>query len=203
MPRTKQQFDEIRSATKEKIIAAGLQVFAYRGLAATSIQDIASLAGISIGLMYHYYKSKEELFTDLVDMTLQAAAESTERMFNSDLSPADQISTFSKEVIDSIAENDEMSKMYLLMIHHTLAVEAPEKKLAMRAKGFAPLDHVKRSILAGQALGEVRSGDPDEMVVLYFSAIQGLAISRLTMGDRFVSPSPDLLNRLLLNPTAG
>jgi hypothetical protein len=36
------------------------------------------------------------------------------------------------------------------------------------------------------------------MVVMYLAAIQGLAIAKLTMGDRFVLPSPDLLNGLLL-----
>jgi AcrR family transcriptional regulator len=62
LPRTEQQYDAMRSATKEKIKAAGLQLFAYKGLAATSIQDIASLADISVGLMYHYYKSKEDVY---------------------------------------------------------------------------------------------------------------------------------------------
>lgn len=57
---------------------------------------------------------------------------------------------------------------------------------------------MKRTISEGQALGEIKPGDPDEMAVTYFAAVQGLAIYRLTMGDRFVLPSPDLLNGLLL-----
>jgi hypothetical protein len=60
---------------------------------------------------------------------------------------------------------------------------------------------VKRTISEGQALGEIKPGDPDELAVIYFAAIQGLAIYKLTMGDRFVSPSPDLLNGLLLKST--
>lgn len=198
MPRNKQQFEAMRSATKEKIITAGLQLFSYKGLAATNIQDIATLAGISTGLMYHYYKSKEELFTELVETIVDSGAESTRLIFNSDSSPAEKIETFSKEVIDSIAESDHLSQFYLLMIHYVLVVDTPEKTSLIREKGLAPLESVKHTIIEGQALGEIKPGDPDEMVVLYFAAIQGLAISKLAMGDGFVLPSPDLLNGLLL-----
>ena len=60
MPRTKEQFNSMRNVTKDKIVEAGLKLFSHKGLAATSINDIASLAGISTGLLYHYYKSKED-----------------------------------------------------------------------------------------------------------------------------------------------
>src|SRR5687768_8058896 len=106
MPRVKEQFDAMRSATKEKITAAGLQLFAYKGLADTSIQEIAKLAGISVGLMYHYYKSKEELFTELVETAVTLAAESTQARFESDQSPTEKIMTFSREVIEDIARSD-------------------------------------------------------------------------------------------------
>lgn len=198
MPRVKEQFDAMRSATKEKIIAAGLQLFAYKGLAATSIQDIAKLAGISVGLMYHYYKSKEDLFNELVEMIVNSASDSTQVIFTSDRSPAEKIKTFSKEVIDSIAEGDQLSQYYLLIIHYILVVRLPEKVSEIQEQGMAPLENVKRTIREGQALGEIKPGDPHEMAVMFFSAIQGLAIAKLTMGDRFVLPAPDLLSGLLL-----
>jgi AcrR family transcriptional regulator len=201
MPRGKQQFDAMRSAAREKISAAGLQLFAYKGLAATSIQEIASLAGISVGLMYHYYKSKEDLFTELVETIVGSAAEATGMMFEADRSPAEKIQMFSRDIVASIAEGEQMSQYYLLMIHYVLVVDLPEKAAQIREKSFAPLESVKRTILAGQKTGEVKPGDPDEMIVLYFAAIQGLSISKLTMGDRFVLPSPDLLSNLLL-PTS-
>lgn len=200
MPRGKQQFDAMRSAAREKIAAAGLQLFAYKGLAATSIQDIASLAGISVGLMYHYYKSKEELFTELVQTAVGSAAESTQAMFASDQSPAAKVRMFSKEIVDDIARSDWMSQLFLLMIHYILVVDLPEKAALIQEKGFAPIENLTRTIIEGQKTGEIAPGNPEEMAVIYFAAIQGLSISKLTMGDRFVVPQPDLLSRLLLSP---
>src|SRR5512145_2889930 len=98
LPRVKQQFDAMRSETKEKIKTAGLQLFAYKGLAATSIQDIATQAGISVGLMYHYYKSKEDLFDELAETAVELASESMQMIFNSDQSPAEKFKIFSRNV---------------------------------------------------------------------------------------------------------
>jgi AcrR family transcriptional regulator len=198
MPRVKQQFDAMRSATKEKILAAGLQIFSHKGLAATSIQEIARQAGISVGLMYHYYKSKEELFTELVETAINLAAESTKARFESDQSPAEKIKGFSNEVIGDIAQNNWMSQVYLLMIHYMLVVDLPKKKSEIRKKGFVPLENLRRTIIEGQQRGEVKRGNPAEMTTLYFATIQGLAISKLTMGNRFILPNPDLLSALLL-----
>jgi AcrR family transcriptional regulator len=203
MPRVKQQFQAMRSATREKILAAGLQIFAHKGLAATSIQEIASQAGISVGLMYHYYRSKEALFTELVETVVNLAAESTQVRFESNLSPAERITGFSNEVMRDIAESNWMSQIYLLMIHYLLAVDLPKKKSKIRKQGFVPLENLKRTIIEGQQRGEIKPGDPLEMATLYFAAIQGLAISKLTMGDRFILPNPDLLSALLLSTATG
>jgi len=46
--------------------AAGL--FAEKGYAGTSAREIAERAGVAVGLMYHYYKSKEDVYNGLVEV---------------------------------------------------------------------------------------------------------------------------------------
>ena len=65
-PRTPDQFHEIRDTTKQKIVDAALELFAEAGFHTTSISQIASKAGISKGLMYNYFESKEELLKEIV-----------------------------------------------------------------------------------------------------------------------------------------
>jgi AcrR family transcriptional regulator len=60
-PRTKEQFDEIRTGSKARIMQAALEVFSEEGFDKASISKIAGRAGVSKGLMYNYFKSKEEL----------------------------------------------------------------------------------------------------------------------------------------------
>ncbi len=49
------------SQTQERILDAALEGFARDGAAATSIRDVASAAGVSPGLVQHYFPSKSAL----------------------------------------------------------------------------------------------------------------------------------------------
>lgn len=66
MPRTKEQFEEIRKSSRQKILDAALEVFAKEGYHSSTVGKIAKTAGISQGLLYNYFKSKEELLHELM-----------------------------------------------------------------------------------------------------------------------------------------
>ncbi|MDR1758482.1 MAG: TetR/AcrR family transcriptional regulator [Bacteroidales bacterium] len=67
MPRTKEQYEKIRSEKRALIKEKALLLFAEKGFDATSISDIARAAGISKGLMYNYFTSKEDLLQAVWD----------------------------------------------------------------------------------------------------------------------------------------
>src|SRR5215204_1919439 len=46
--------------TRERILEAALELFAERGYEATTMRDVAREAGVSLGLAYRYFASKEE-----------------------------------------------------------------------------------------------------------------------------------------------
>lgn len=64
-PRTQQQFAEIREERKAQILEAALHVFAEDGYHNSSVSAIAKKAGISKGLLYNYFHSKEEVLRSL------------------------------------------------------------------------------------------------------------------------------------------
>lgn len=66
MPRTPEQFKEIREGKKQLIMDVALELFASSGYHGTSISAIAKSAGISKGLLYNYFESKEELLIELL-----------------------------------------------------------------------------------------------------------------------------------------
>jgi AcrR family transcriptional regulator len=61
MPKTKEQNEIIRNDKRELIRSIALSLFASKGYADTSIDTIAREAGISKGLLYHYFENKEHL----------------------------------------------------------------------------------------------------------------------------------------------
>ena len=75
----------------EEILEAAIAEFATRGYAETRLEDVASRAGISKGLVYVYFRTKEELFkaavrtllvprVEALRKQLEASAESSEAL---------------------------------------------------------------------------------------------------------------------------
>lgn len=66
MPRTEEQYKDIREQKRALIKATAMEMFAEKGFAGTSISSIAKKAGISKGLMYNYFTNKEDLIKTII-----------------------------------------------------------------------------------------------------------------------------------------
>jgi AcrR family transcriptional regulator len=65
-PRTPKQFEDMREEKRTLIMDVALEHFANNGYFNTTITHIAKHAGISKGLIYNYFKSKEELLSEII-----------------------------------------------------------------------------------------------------------------------------------------
>jgi len=68
--RPKPRWQRRKDARPEEIIGAALEVFADRGFAATTLEDIARKAGVTKGTIYLYFENKEALFKALIRGTI-------------------------------------------------------------------------------------------------------------------------------------
>lgn len=55
-----------KEARPAELTAAALDLFVEKGYAATRLEDVAAVAGVSKGTLYLYFESKEELFKAVV-----------------------------------------------------------------------------------------------------------------------------------------
>ncbi len=69
-PRKPSQFKEIREEKRSLIMDTALEHFAKEGFHSTTINHIAKHAGISKGLMYNYFSSKDELLAEIIDRSV-------------------------------------------------------------------------------------------------------------------------------------
>jgi AcrR family transcriptional regulator len=51
---------------REKLLETALALFAEHGFEGTTIKELSERAGVSMGLMYHYFKNKESLLEAIV-----------------------------------------------------------------------------------------------------------------------------------------
>jgi hypothetical protein len=92
--------------------------------------------------------------------------------------------------------NDRTAQYLVLIAHSLLAGEIPQKLIEQYDKSL--FDQMKNLIRRGQLQGELRSGDPYQMTLLFFSTLHGLATIRLSLKDKFVFPSPEMLIAYLI-----
>jgi AcrR family transcriptional regulator len=71
-PRTSKQNQELREKSREKILTAALDVFAHEGYHASSVSRVAKKAGVSKGLIYNYFESKEQMLEEALQHVNQS-----------------------------------------------------------------------------------------------------------------------------------
>lgn len=197
MPRTKAQFEEMRQATNDKIQEAASYLFAQKGVSGTNVQEIADRAGISIGLLYKHYKTKEELFNELVNMAKTGLAETIKRVLSDD-NPKDILTEITNEIINDYKKGDEFTDY---MIFLTQALISGFKSNALEdliEEDKRLVSAISNLIKRGQKEGVFRGGNPRELSFTYMSTMQGLGIFRNVMKSDFTIPSANILLSFLL-----
>ena len=197
LPRTEEQFEVMRIATRDKIHSSAIKLFAKKGFAATSVKDIAKGAGISIGLMYRHYKKKEDLFYELVTYATKGLERLVER-FQSEESPVELIQQFTLEILNDLDKDDEYAQFHMLM-NQSLTMENQSLQLQNLNKISEELiQQTTRLIEKGQKLGQFREGSPSELALFYFASIQGMTMFKLLKNEQFVTPNIKIVTAFLM-----
>ncbi|MBY0164242.1 TetR/AcrR family transcriptional regulator [Paenibacillus lautus] len=202
MPRTKEQYEEMRNATRQKIQSAGMRLFVQKGFGSTNVQDIADAAGISIGLLYRHYKTKDSLFNELVEFALDGLTQIIQTFEDAD-SPKKLMTQFVDEIYHDMQDGEELANLLILMNQLFFSGAGANRKQAevLEVNGRL-LRSTAALIKKGQESGDFRSGDAHEMAVLFYSALQGLADMKVILKNDFVMPSPSVLTLFLFKEGA-
>ena len=95
--------------TEKKIKAAARKIFRTKGFAATRTRDIAEEAGVNLALLNYYFKSKQDLYNEIMSETLkQFAATIMGTANNPDLSIEERIDRLINNYFDKFIEEPEI-----------------------------------------------------------------------------------------------
>ena len=87
---------------KREILTQAQDLFKQYGLKKTTMDEIAAACGKAKSTLYHYYKSKEEVFNSVIDMELK------------------NLRIIIKEKVDAVKSIKEKIEMYLLIYHQEI-----------------------------------------------------------------------------------
>lgn len=195
-PRSNEAFLKIKQDTKNKIEYSAVTLFAQHGLSVT-VSQIAKHAGVSQGLLYQHYISKEALIYGLVEKAISLSEVYVKDIADKPLPPAEKIRQVSKMMLDMLLDTDsEGTKLFLFMIQFGMNFSKEISSMTDLDKASMPIKYLAQIIMQGQADGSINQGDPVSLALIYWATVQGLCCFSLT-GVPIPSNS-DLLSTILL-----
>jgi len=135
-PKSKKQFEIIRSQSRENIMQTALELFARKGYFNTSIQQIAKEAGISKGLLYNYFKSKEELLRQIIFEAVAVGEEIVEKELNADYDPKQQLKNIIDFSFSWVQQNTDYWRLLASLSFQTEVISEFEEMLKAKSKGM-------------------------------------------------------------------
>jgi TetR/AcrR family transcriptional repressor of nem operon len=147
------------------LLEAGRELFLSQGLAATSLEDITGRAGVSKGLFYLYFRSKDDLLQALQD---QFSIELAERIRTATDAVADwpaKLDACVQTIFGSYRERDDL--------HEVLFRHGGEVSASHRATHGLVLNAISDVFASGQAAGAFDVEDPEATAVLCWASTHG------------------------------
>lgn len=112
MARTKSQdYDSI----KQSILDCAAELFATKGFASTSINEIAEASGLSKAGVYHYFDSKSEILRAMLTEHLEAVTEILDTALNTSVPPRSKFITFTRLLIENYSRPASRNQHAVLM----------------------------------------------------------------------------------------
>ena len=198
-PRGREQNEHMREETLKRIDAAALRIFAAYGYHGATMRRIAKAAGLSDGLVYHYFPSKAKMFRRLVDFALSGSLEAMRRFMNAPGTAWQRIEAYSVFVVAELFEG-ETAFYFIIMLQAMTQGRAVPGLPARLGNSFSAYYELFTPVIAeAQKSGEAAPGDPTTLAAVYFSFIQGLATIPLQRRGMEKNVTPAMLAKVLRN----
>lgn len=175
-PRASAQLEQLKGERRQSVLRAARHVFARKGFMAAKISDIAAEAGISHGLIHHYFPGKDALFAAAVEETVQRWEDFITQVRHEPGSPWERLVFLCSHMVRGVY--DEPS--YLLVLVHAFTEDAPRAvRDSLERYDRQIREHLATLIEEGQRTGAVAPGVPEELARALIALVQGMAISRV------------------------
>ena len=192
-PKSKEQYAEIRRRSSAAIKEAALELFAVNGYSGTSIHQVAKAAGVSKGLIYNYFDSKE----DLLEAIIWDAIEVTEELMTTHLrageDPYQQLRGLTLASVQLVTSNLHYWKLMTSLTFQTGILRGMRSELQQKQEeAMAFLTEVFR---------QIGTPNPRQEMLLYTATLDGIMLHYMQLTELYdqmdAYPLLEMAERLL------
>ncbi len=193
-PRTPEQFEEMREERKTLIMDVALEHFAKEGYHKTTISHIARHAGMSKGLMYNYFTSKESLLFEIIMRSVNEMYSDFDRNKDGYLSE-EEFEFFIRRLFNLMKEKKTFWRLIFQLVMQNEVREKllnmfPSSGIFMEENRLIPDQALLNSIVitltdyfVRKKVKEKPGYDPISELNLFILMLKGFALSYVYMDD--------------------
>jgi AcrR family transcriptional regulator len=201
MPRTAAANRALRDRQRENLFAAARRLIARGG--PLTMEELAREAGVSQGLAYRYFRSKEALFRAMIEETLRSTSSLNSRVRDLPGGPREKLEQIVTHVLARRRQNPEFYRFFFRALSEGRFRGPAGAAMRQRFGDFQK--EVRQLIVAAQKAGEIPSDDPEELAIALIGCLQGIWRG---MQRESASEAPPLIPRAeivlrLLGPRPG
>jgi TetR/AcrR family fatty acid metabolism transcriptional regulator len=168
------------------ILDAAVRVFAHKGYHTSRVGDIAEEAGVAHGLLYHYFRSKEELLETISRETWRDVLDAVRSVEESDESARDRLAGIAKILLRAWRRDPDLVRV---LVREVTRSSHLQQRIAEIEAAFAGIERI---IERGQREGEFRSDlDPRMASYVFYGALEeiltGWVLGQLEDGDEAIA----------------
>lgn len=182
-PLSDDQLERKKHERKLQIMQAAIRVFSENGLQLTKMNMIAKEAGVSHGLVYHYFSSKEDVLYQSLKWVLSAPDVKSffQKLNHKNISPLEKIKQFTLFAFtadtDTLSSTEKESNYYVFRLIQVLSAneDVPQKiKALYEDEGIYYMNELRPILIQGIKEGQIIDEDPDKLLSLYLGVLSAL-----------------------------
>jgi TetR/AcrR family fatty acid metabolism transcriptional regulator len=108
--------EKLAAEKRRVILDAAVRVFARRGFNQCRVSDIADEAGVAYGLVYHYFRSKDEVLDTLFLERWNVMLDVIRDLDGQNLAPRDELYAIASFIVDSYRHDPDLMKVIIVEV---------------------------------------------------------------------------------------
>jgi AcrR family transcriptional regulator len=198
--------EEYKENRKKEILESALICFAEKGFELATIDDICAQAGMSKGSIYNYFKTKDDIYIQLMNEKTTSNFDYFHEKFKSIKSASAKLQFLFKTYREA-SLTDEFKHLILVHGEFWLSSSRKEEIRSIMLKRYHDVyrGFVENLLDEGKASGEFQKDiDSSVFSTLFWTIVDGICLDYVVIGDEYpyrelFQKAEDMLFSLLTN----
>lgn len=185
-----------QDVSRAQLLDAAEEVFGRKGFHETTLKEVAELAEFSVGSVYSFFESKDDLFRQIFVRRGEEFIPALHELLDDvTADPVAQLRALVDFEIGFFRQHPRFGRLYLRYSNATMLSAEREIDVAMRERYEEAMGLQADLIRRGQQAGAFRAGDPEVLARLF----SGIMSAYQALDPAVVSDDPAAGERLALD----